>query len=54
MANFETYLRNATEDKKDWRERMNELAAQQAKTEQDVEYNAEAIAELASIIAGGE
>ena len=54
MARIDEYFRNVSKSQKDIRDEIRELYVKQSINETDIEANAEAIEELAELIAGGE
>lgn len=54
MAKINEYFKNITKSQKDIRDEIHELYIKQSNNETDIEANAEAIEELAELIAGGE
>lgn len=54
MAKINEYFKNITKNQKDIRDEIRELYVKQSINETDIEANAEAIEELAELIAGGE
>ena len=54
MAKINEYFKNITKSQKDIRDEIRELYVKQSINEKDIEANAEAIEELAELIAGGE
>lgn len=54
MAKINEYFKNITKSQKDIRDEIRELYVKQSINETDIEANAEAIEELAELVAGGE